>query len=220
MPPASDDLAFVARVTRLQTPPCTPEIQLCLAGDFDNVWHAAQQRSGRANEPIPFWAFAWAGGLAVARYLLDHPEAVAGKRVLDIATGSGLCAIAAKLAGAASVCAADIDPLCGAAVALNAAANQVDVSFVEWDLLAGAPPDVDLIVAGDIGYEASLARSMLDWLAGAHRNGAGVLIGDPDRRYFPSEEMRVLARFDIETTRELESSTHKRTGVYTFPDGA
>ena len=220
MPPSADDLEFIAGVTRLRSPKTVPEIALHLADDLDVIWTDAQQRSGCVDEPIPFWAFAWAGGLAVSRYLLDHPGAVSGKRVLDIGTGSGLCAIAAKLAGAASVCAADIDPLCGAAVRLNATANDVEVRFVERDLLAEALPEVDLIVAGDIGYEASLARSMLDRLAVAHRNGAGVLIGDPERRYFPHGEMRLLACFEIETTLELENSTRKRTGVYTFPDRA
>lgn len=217
MPPNADDLAFIAHMTRLQSPPHTPEIQLWLADDLDHVWEAAQQRSGSTNEPIPFWAFAWPGGLAVARYLLDHSSTVSGKRVLDIATGSGLCAIAAHLAGAESAFAADIDPLCGAAVALNAKENEVDVAYIANDLLSGEPPVVDLIIAGDIGYEQALAQRMLAWLERAHRCGVEVLIGDPGRRYFPREAMCLLALFDIETTLELESNTQARAGVYTFP---
>jgi predicted nicotinamide N-methyase len=211
---------FVSNLTRLQTPPHTPELHLHLSDDLEQIWSAVQRRSGRPDEPIPFWAFAWAGGLAVARYLLDHRDLVAGKRVLDVATGSGLCAIAARMAGAASVCAADIDPLCGVAVAMNAAANGVDVAFIAGDLLASPPPEVDLIVAGDIGYERVLAGVMIDWLGIAHRNKTMVLIGDPERRYFPRKEVLQVAHYDIETTLELESSARKQTGVYTFPEPA
>lgn len=214
------DEGFVRMQTRLQTPPQLPEMRLWLADDLDLIWRAVERRNGRVGEPIPFWAFAWAGGSAVARHVLDHPEIVAGKRLLDIATGSGLCAITASLAGAETVSAVDIDPLCRAAVALNAAANGVEIGFTLGDLLDSPPPDVDVITAGDIGYERDFAERLLAWLGAAHRQGVTVLIGDPGRRYFPRDDMLLLTRYEIATTRALESSAQKVTGVYTFPDRA
>ncbi len=150
----------------------------------------------------------------MARYLLDQPAEVAGKRVLDFATGSGLVAIAAMKAGAASVLASDIDLFCEAAVALNAEANGVQVAFTGQDLLAHDPPDVDAISAGDICYEWPLADRVRNWLQAAHRRGTRVLIGDPGRAYLPREGLRLLARYEIETTRELEDREVRSTGVF------
>jgi predicted nicotinamide N-methyase len=211
------DRAFILAMTRLQLLAYVPEIQLHLADEVAPVWEAVHTRMGDSDAPLPFWAFAWAGGLAIARYLIDHPERVAGKRVLDIATGSGLCAIAACYAGATSVMATDVDPLSLVAVELNAGVNHAEVSVYCGDLLAAAPPDVDLILAGDIGYERRLAEPMLAWLNIAHQRGIDVLIGDPERTYFPSTTMKLLAIEQVTTTRELESSDVKGVGIYTFP---
>ena len=168
--------------------------------------------------PPPFWAFAWAGGQALARYLMDHPEEAAGKTVVDFASGSGLVAIAAMKAGAASALAADIDVFCSAAVEANAAANGVAIAFTDTNLLDAPPPACGLITAGDICYEKPLAERVLAWLEAARANGTRVLIGDPGRTYFPKEGLKKLAEYQVETTRELEDMTVKRTAVWTFPD--
>src|SRR3954471_4872092 len=211
------DGAFVLTMTRLQSPAYVPELQLYLADEIMPIWEAVQTRLGSDDAPLPFWAFAWAGGLAIARYLLDYPELAVAKRVLDIAAGSGLCAIAACKAGAASVTAADIDPLSRIAVSLNAGMNNVDVILLDSDLLADPPPDVDLILAGDIGYEQQFSERMISWLEAAHRRGIEVLIGDPERAYFPGARMKLVAVDQVTTSRELESEETKRVGIYTFP---
>jgi predicted nicotinamide N-methyase len=166
--------------------------------------------------PPPFWAFAWVGGQALARYLLDHPAEVAGRRVLDFATGSGLCAIAAGKAGAAQVTAADIDPFSAAAVALNAAANGVAVAFIGADLLPAAPPAADEILAGDIWTAGPLAARVLAWLRAAHARGTRVLLGDPGRPYLPQTGLLRVAAYDVPTTRDLEDRDLKPAAVYTF----
>src|SRR5579859_7579498 len=152
-----DRHAFILRNTRPQRPPHTPELLLYLADEITPLWHMTEEELGEQGVPPPFWAFAWAGGQALGRFLLDHSEEVAGKRVVDFAAGSGLCAIAAMRAGAAHALAADIDPFCAAAVALNARANDVTVAFTGRDLLDADPPDTDVILAGDIFYEQPLA---------------------------------------------------------------
>jgi predicted nicotinamide N-methyase len=166
--------------------------------------------------PLPFWAFAWAGGLAIARYLVDHPEEIEGRRVLDVASGSGLCAIVAMRLGAASVHAVDIDPLSEAAVAVNARANGVRIGFSRRDILGDAPPVYDAILAGDIFYEETMAARFLRWLERAAGNGSRVLIGDPGRTYQPSGLQR-LASYEVRTSRELEASEVKRSAVFTLP---
>jgi predicted nicotinamide N-methyase len=166
--------------------------------------------------PPPFWAFAWAGGQAVARYVMDNPDIVAGKSVLDLATGGGMAAIAAAKAGAASVVANDIDPFCEAAVALNAEANEVLVEFRLGDLLGGPAPAVDVLLVGDLAYEKPTAEKVRPWLAAAHAAGTKVLIGDPGRSYFLSDGLIRLAEYQVPTTRELEDMEVKRTGVWTF----
>ena len=170
--------------------------------------------------PPPFWAFAWAGGQGVARYILDHPEEVAGRRVLDLATGSGIVAIAALKAGAVAALAADIDSFCEAAVELNAEANGVAVAFTARDLLSEAPPPVEVILAGDIAYEKPMAERMFPWLRAAHEAGTRVIVGDPGRSYFPRDGLVRLAEYQVPTTRELEDMEVKRTGVWTFPPQA
>jgi predicted nicotinamide N-methyase len=213
---SADRRAFILANTRLQRVPLTPQISLHLADEITPIWRMTEDELGRAGVAPPFWAFAWAGGQALARYLLDHPAEAANKRVIDFATGSGLVAIAAALAGAAEVLAADIDPFCAAAVALNAEANGVALRFEGRDLLEAASPPADLILAGDICYEAPLAQRVLAWLAAAQAQGARVLIGDPGRSYFPTTGLVKLADYDVETTLELEDAVIKRSGVWRF----
>ncbi len=208
--------AFIRTHTRLQAPPHAPELVLHLADEVTPIWRMTEEELGAIGLPPPFWAFAWAGGQALARWVLDHPGEVAGKRVLDLATGSGLVAIAALRAGAAHALAADVDGFCEAAVALNAAANGVEVAFTEADLTLGAPPAVDVVLAGDIAYEQPLAGRVRAWLERANAAGVRVLIGDPGRSYFDPGGLVRLAEYRVPTTRELEDREVKRTGVWTF----
>ena len=211
----SDPRAFILANTRLQRPPHTPEIALHLADEVTPLWRLTEERLGELGLPPPFWAFAWAGGQALARYVLDRPEIVAGRRVLDFATGSGLVAIAAMKAGAASAQACDIDTVCAAAVALNAQANGVEVAFACADLLdAPPPPQAEVILAGDICYERPLAERVEAWLRTAQAAGAHVLLGDPGRTYLPHGRLQRLAEYRVQTTRELEDQEVKRTAVY------
>jgi predicted nicotinamide N-methyase len=181
------------------------------------IWRLTEEELGELGLPPPFWAFAWAGGQALARYLLDHPAETLGKRVVDFATGSGLVAIAAMKAGAADVLAADIDPFCAAAVALNAEANAVAVAFTAANLLDRAPPAADLILAADIFYEKPMAEAAMAWLTQARAAGARVLVGDPGRSYFPKSGLIHLAEYRVQTTRELEDAEIKRTSVWALP---
>jgi len=209
--------AFILENTRLQTPPHTPELTLHLADEITPIWRMTEEALGEMGLAPPFWAFAWAGGQALARYLLDHPAEVAGRRVLDFASGSGIVAIAAARAGAAQVLAADIDAFCAAAVALNAEANGVSVDFTAADLLDASPPACEVILAADICYEQPLAEKVMAWLRAAHAAGARVLMGDPGRTYFPKSGLVRLAEYQVPTTRELEDMEVKRTAVWTFP---
>jgi len=213
-----DPEAFIRANTVLTPTPHAPGIRLHVADEITPIWKLTEERRGELGLAPPFWAFAWAGGQAIARYLLDHPHEARGKAVLDFASGSGLCAIAAMLAGADRVLASDIDPLCRAAIALNAGANGVAVSSAIADLLELPPPAVDLILAGDICYEQPVAERALAWLQAAHSAGARVLIGDPGRTYFPKQGLTRLADYQVPTTRELEDFAIKRTGVWTFSD--
>ena len=220
MTPASlipDPRAFILANTRLQPVSHTPEISLWLADEVTPIWRLTEEELGEMGVPPPFWAFAWSGGQALARWVLDHPEQVAGRRVLDFATGSGLVGIAAMKAGAASVLAADIDPFAGAAVTLNAQANSVTVAFTDADLLDAPQPEVDLILAGDVCYEKPMTERVLAWLAAARANGTEVRIGDPHRTYFPRSGLEFLAEYTVPTTRELEDQTVKRASVWRMP---
>lgn len=213
-----DRTAFILENTRLQVPPHTPELRLHLADEITPIWRLTEERLAEIGLPPPFWAFAWAGGQAVARHVLDNPKLVAGRQVLDFATGSGLVAIAAMLAGAKGVLASDVDDFCGPAVALNAAANGVQVRYTASDLLEGPVPDrIEVILAGDICYEQPLAGRVLAWLTRARAEGRTVLIGDPMRTYFPREGLIKLAEYQVPTTRELEDFEVKRTSVWAFP---
>ena len=196
--------------------PHAREISLWLADEVTPIWRLTEEELGEMGLPPPFWAFAWAGGQGLARWLLDNPSEVTGKRVLDLAAGSGLVGIAAVKAGAASAVCADIDPFCGAAVALNATANNVTLSFTAADLLDASPPAIDVICAGDVFYEQPMARRVLAWLRQARNQGSRVLVGDPLRTYFPNEGFDLLAEYAVPTTRELEDSAVKRTRVWTL----
>jgi predicted nicotinamide N-methyase len=224
--PLSHRRALVAHHTRLQPVPGIPGIRLHLADDVAPVWHATEADLGIAGAPIPFWAFAWAGGLALARFVLEHPDEVAGRRVLDLATGSGLVAIAAVQAGASPVTAADIDPFAEAAVGLNARANGVRIAFVGRDLLDDEPPDVDVLLAADTWYEGPLAERVLPWLRAAARRGTRVRVGAPGRRYLPLSGLVPLASYEVQTTTRLEDRAVLRASVFTLagpangrPDG-
>ena len=209
--------AFILENTRIQPPPHTPELNLHLADEVTPIWRLTEEALAEIGLPPPFWAFAWAGGQALARYVLDHSDEVAGKRVLDFASGSGIVGIAAMRAGAGHTLATDIDPFCGAALAVNAELNDVRIDFTDQNLLDAAPPDVDVILAGDICYEKPLADQVMNWLAAAHVRGTRVLIGDPGRSYFPRVGLEQLAEYQVPTTRELEDREIKKTAVWTLP---
>ena len=207
---------FIAANTRLQTVPHAPEISLWLADEITPLGRLTEEELGAMGLPPPFWAFAWAGGQALARWLLDHPDQVAGRQVIDLATGSGLVAVAAMKAGAARVLAADIDPFCAAAVAANARSNEVEIAFTDANLLDAPPPPVDLICAGDVFYEKPMAEAVLAWLTQAQANGTRVIVGDPGRTYFPKSGLTLLAEYTVPTTRELEDQEVKRSRVWSL----
>jgi predicted nicotinamide N-methyase len=206
--------SFVARHTAVGTVPGLAGIRLHLAGEALPLWHAVQVETGDPDTPLPYWGFAWGGGLAIARYLADHPERVAGRRVLDLGSGSGLCAIVAAKAGARAVTAVDIDPFAAAAIALNARLNAVRAGVVARDILGEEPPDAEVVLAGDCWYEAGLAARVLPWLQAAGARGIDVLIGDPGRRYLPAGALTELATYEVRTTTELEDMDRKRASVY------
>jgi predicted nicotinamide N-methyase len=214
----TDPTAFILANTRLQPVPHAPEISLWLADEITPIWRLTEEELGEIGLPPPFWAFAWAGGQGLARWLLDNPGEAAGKQVLDLAAGSGLVGIAAMRAGAASVLCADIDPFCGAAVALNASANDVALGFTDADLLDRPPPPAELICAGDVFYEQPMAGRVLAWLTQAAAQGTRVLVGDPLRTYFPKAGFDLLAEYVVPTTRELEDDAVKRTRVWTLAE--
>jgi predicted nicotinamide N-methyase len=193
-------------------------IRLHLADEVYPLWRALQVETDDADTPLPYWAFAWGGGLAITRYLADRPEAVAGRRVLDLAAGSGLCAIAALRAGAEAASGADIDPYAVEAMGLNAKANGVHFQGSDRDLLDEPPPrDVEVILAGDCWYEASLAVRVLSWLRLARERGIDVITGDPGRRYLPTDALEEVAVYDVRTTTELEDLALKQGRVFTMP---
>jgi predicted nicotinamide N-methyase len=204
----------VLRRTRLQRPPVVPELELHLADDMDQAWTSLQRELDDGRLPPPFWAFAWLGGQAVARHVLDHPHLVAGRTVLDLATGSGLCALAAVRAGAASVRAVDVDPYAVEAARLNAEHNGVEVDVRCTDLLDAEPPAVDVVLAGDVFYDAKMSARVQPWLLAARASGSTVVVGDPGRHYLPRALMRELGAYDVPTTRDLEGVEVKRVVVY------
>jgi predicted nicotinamide N-methyase len=209
-----NERGFVLKHSRLQPVSGLEDLRLHLADDVLVLWKAVQDATGDDDAPIPYWAFAWGGGLAIAHYLRDHPEVVVGKRVLDMASGSGLCAIAAARAGAAEVAAVDIDPRSTAAIALNAKANRVTIDVVRDDLLDDDPVDTDVILAGDAWYEEQFATRTSAWLRRAADRGIEVLIGDPGRRYLDHDGLRELATYDVRSTTDLEDLGRTNATVY------
>jgi predicted nicotinamide N-methyase len=205
--PRSYRRAFVQRHTRLREVDGVPGVRLHLADAVEPVWHATEDALGAGDAPIPYWAFAWAGGLALSRWLQAHPDEVAGRTVVDLATGSGLVAIVAAQAGAEHVTAVDIDPFAEAAVALNARANRVHVAYHGRDRLDGPPPSVDVLLAADTWYEGPFASRVLPWLQAAAAAGTRVLVGDPGRTHLPPPSVTglvELARYEVRTTTTLE----------------
>ncbi len=211
MDPATD---FVLASTRLADTPAVPEIRLHLADDVIDLWERTQEALDCLSLPPPFWAFAWAGGQALARYLLDHPRVVAGRDVLDLASGSGLVAIAAAMAGAAAVTASDVDRFAVAAVALNAEANGVAVAGTLGDVLDGDGDGADLVLAGDVFYERSMAERVLGFLERARARGAGVLVGDVGRAFLPRHRFQALATYEIPIAGALEDPARNMTTVW------
>lgn len=207
----------MARYTRLQPLRDVPSVRLHMADDAGPVWRATEAALGTTGAPIPFWAFAWAGGIAIARYLIEHPEEVDGRSVLDFATGSGLCAIAALQAGASSATGVDIDSFAEVAVGLNARANGVQVGFIGRDVLDEEPPDAHVILAGDTWYEGPFAERVAPWLTRAAARGTRVLVGDPGRRYLPEIGFVPLAVYGVHTTTQLEDRDVVTARVLTLP---
>ncbi|SDU41313.1 methyltransferase [Stappia sp. ES.058] len=214
MTPRADPAGFILANTRIHAVPHAPEIRLHLADEAMDLWQKTEEDLGALGLPPPFWAFAWAGGQALARYILDTPELVAGRRVLDFATGSGLVAIAAARAGASRVLACDIDPFARAATGVNARLNEVEIAWVETDLLQGDPPEVDVLFAGDVFYEKPMADKILPWLDRARAQGVDVLVGDPGRSYLPMDRLDRLSTYDVPVNRSLEDNAIKRSSVF------
>ena len=212
-----DRSAFIRENTRLLAVPHAPEISLQLADEATALWQKTEDELGEIGLPPPFWAFAWAGGQALARYILDNPENVAGLRVLDFASGSGLVAIAAAKAGAASVEACEIDVFALDAIALNAAANDVAITARHGDLV-GVDDGWDVVLAGDVSYERDMAARVTDWLERLALRGARVFIGDPGRSYLARERLEAVAEYRVPVTRALEDAEIKKTHVWRFRD--
>ena len=201
---------FIRANAVLLSPPLVPEIMLHLASEVVPLWQKTEEELSEIGVPPPYWAFAWAGGQALARYILDNPVLVVGKRVLDIGSGSGLVGLAASKAGAADVLAADIDAFACAAINLNAQANDLHIATTQENQI-GTAPDWDVILVGDLFYERPLAEGLVAWLRPL---GKTVLLGDPGRTYFPRQGVENLATYNVQTTRDLEDREIRETGVY------
>ncbi len=212
---ASDRRGFIVAQTRLRPVPHAPEIQLHVADEATELWQKTEDELGAIGLPPPFWAFAWAGGQALARYLLDNPDLVRRKTVLDFASGSGLVAIAAALGGATSVTAAEIDAFASSAIALNASVNAVDITVLLEDVV-GRDDGWDVVTAGDVSYERDMAARVTAWLHGLSRRGAVVLIGDPGRSYLARDLLESLATYEVPVTRSLEDADIKQSSVWRF----
>jgi predicted nicotinamide N-methyase len=209
----ADPRAFILTQTVIAAPPLTPEIRLHLATEITPIWEATEANLTQMNLPPPYWAFAWAGGQALTRFLLDHPDWVKGKRVLDFAAGSGLSAIGAAKAGASLVEAAEIDDYAIAAIALNARINDVAIKLVREDLV-GIAPRWDVVLAGDVCYERPMAERVIAWFRALAARGVAVLMGDPGRAYLPQSGLVELARYQVPTSLELEDRTMRETIVW------
>lgn len=205
---------FILSNTRLMAPPLVPEILLHLADESVPLWQKTEDELGEINLPPPYWAFAWAGGQALARYLFDNPDVCRGKTVLDLGSGSGLTGLAALMTGARSVLAADIDGFAIAACGLNATANDHLMTLSSDDLLDAVPAAVEVILIGDLFYERKLADRVLAYVEAAKAAGSRVIIGDPQRSYFPRGRFTLLAEYRVPVTRDLEDAEIKKTAVW------
>jgi predicted nicotinamide N-methyase len=212
IPTGRDDTAFLRAHTILGSAPLVPEIALYLASELTPLWQATEDWLAARNIEPPFWAFAWPGGQALARHILDHRSQIAGRHVLDFAAGGGIAAIACALAGAASVEAAEIDPLARAAIALNAAANGISLVLPDSDIV-GADCRWDMILCGDVCYEAPMTRHILPWLRRMARQ-AEVWVADPGRAYLPRNGLDTFASFLVPTTLELEDRIERLVTLY------
>jgi predicted nicotinamide N-methyase len=212
-PAAVDPTAFILAQTVIAAPPLVPEIKLHLATEITPIWEATEATLTQMNLPPPYWAFAWAGGQALTRFLIDHPDWVKGKRVLDFAAGSGLSAIGAAKAGAALTQAAEIDDFAIAAIALNARINNVAIDLVREDLV-GVAPRWDVVLAGDVCYERPMAEKVIAWFRALAGRGVAILMGDPGRAYLPQSGLLELARYQVPTSLELEDRTQRETIVW------
>lgn len=210
----ADPEDFVRANTLLQEPPLVPEVRLHLASEVVPLWQATEEELAREGLPPPFWAFAWAGGQALARYLLDHPNVVRGKRVLDFAAGSGLQGIAAKQAGAASVEAVEIDAFACAACRLNAEANDTEIAVRKEDVVGKPNPGWDVVLAGDVCYERPAAERITAWLRSLSSEHCLVLMGDPGRTYLPREGLKRVIGYGVKTSCELEDTDLRNAVVW------
>jgi predicted nicotinamide N-methyase len=212
----ADPQTFIRANTALEAPAMVPEFKLWLASEYVPIWQATEAWLEEQNIDPPYWAFCWPGGQAVARYLLDNPTLVAGKRVIDFAAGSGVSSIAAAKAGAASVLANDIDLLSLVAARLNAEANglRIDTSSADWLAGRDGDPETEVVIAGDVCYEREMSKRALDWLRGHANRGRLVLLGDPGRNYFSAQGLEERARYEIPTTLQLENRGMRETVVW------
>ncbi|MGL4489302.1 MAG: class I SAM-dependent methyltransferase [Rhizobiaceae bacterium] len=213
--PGPDFRRFILDNTAILSPPHVPEVRLHLADEAHDLWHKTEDELQQSGLQPPFWAFAWAGGQGLARHVLDHPEWVRGKSVVDFATGSGLVAIAAELAGAKSVLAADIDVFCADAVKLNAIINKADLQFTSADLL-GSSIDAEVLLAGDVFYHRDMAANVTEWFDRLAEQGVTILVGDPGRAYLPREKLTQLSEHQVKVTRALEDADVRKTTVWQF----
>jgi predicted nicotinamide N-methyase len=205
---------FILANTRLLAPPLVPEIRLHLAEESLPIWRKTEEELGEMGLPPPYWAFAWAGGQALARYILDNGDLTSGRTVIDVGAGSGLSAIAAAKTGARHVDASDIDVIAVTAMGLNAGANGVSIAATSDDWLGSAPPPADIVLVGDLFYERPLAERVMTLVQAAAARGSLVLVGDPRRNYFPTEAFTAIAHYEVPVTRELEDSEIKRAAVW------
>ncbi len=210
-----DARRFILENTSVLTPPHVPELRLRLADEAHELWRKTEAQLAESDLPPPFWAFAWAGGQGLARYVLDNPALVKGKRAIDFAAGSGLVGIAAMLAGAAEAICADIDPYAFGAATINAALNNVSVAPLHENLI-GSALDTDLLLAGDVFYDRQFAAELIPWFETLAASGVDILVGDPGRTYLPKARLEQLAEYQVPVTRALEDADIKRTTVWRF----
>jgi predicted nicotinamide N-methyase len=214
LPP--DPEGFIRQHLALETPAMVPEFRLWLATEYVPIWQATEAWLEEQNIDPPYWAFCWPGGQAIARYLLDNPGTVRGKRLIDFAAGSGVSSMAAKHAGAATVVANDIDLLSLVAARLNAEANglEIEISAEDWLAHPEAAPEADVVLAGDVCYEREMSARAMDWLRSHANSGRLVLLGDPGRNYFTAQGLEELARYEIPTSLQLENRGMRETVVW------